>query len=49
MQESRLKDLVDLLHSGLQVHVGITEEVRALCVLALICFAASLVLRIFRR
>jgi hypothetical protein len=49
IQESTLKDLLELLRMGLQVHVGVTEEVRALCGLALICFAVSLVLRVLRR
>jgi hypothetical protein len=49
MHLSILKDLLDLLRSGLTVQIGVTQEVRALGELALFCFAVSLVLRIFRR
>lgn len=49
MQESMLKEMVALLRSGFTVQVGVTEEVQALCGLALVCCAVSLVLRIFRR
>src|SRR5207244_12533244 len=49
VQEPTLRDLVTVLRFGLTGHAGVTEEVRALCVFALVCFAISLVLRIVRR
>ena len=49
MQERTLRELIDLLRVGLPVHVGVTDDVHALCTWALVCCAVSLVLRIFRR
>jgi hypothetical protein len=49
LQDRTLRELLDLLRAGIHIHVGVTDDVHALCTWALVCCAASLVLRIFRR